>query len=270
MIKVNNKLLINPLVCDTNIWYDIADGNISPNALMKYSMIGTGINISEFASTSKLINNPRHLVRALKAMHQYHALIIKSNFMDHMMSLFDESFESNDTTNDRLLDGFSTYMQIDIDEIPIDNIEKASRQIDEIRRMKDETTSAFNVKIPEIRQIIKDSGGKKVHRKKDFFKSHRKFFSDLLSIFSNHYYHKDFRIPVEDSNWTKLDFFIRTWDEYFRSMELSHNMKLQGNDFADLFNLVYVQPGVRYTTRERKWITLFKSDEVLSEYFIEL
>ena len=269
MIIANGKTIMNPLVCDTNIWYDIADGNISPNVFKKYDLIGTGINISEFAASPNLLSNLKHLIKALRSMRQYHAVIMKSNFIDHMINLFCDDFVSDDTTNDRLLNEFLVLMQIDINEIPIGDLEDASKQICEIQQKKKEMTSAFNKRIPEIRRIIKDTGGKKEHRKKNFTESHRQFFSDIIFSFSEYFYQKGIKISIDDPNWLKLDFFIRSWDKYFRTMELSNNMILHGNDFADLFNLAYVQPGVKYTTRENKWINLFKSDQILSEYFID-
>ena len=106
MIFVNGEPIFNPVVCDTNIWYHIAGGQILLENITRYDLIGTGVNISEFASTDHLINNPSLLINALKAMLKHHKLIMKSNFMDHMLSLFDNKIEIDNTTNDRLLNGF--------------------------------------------------------------------------------------------------------------------------------------------------------------------
>jgi hypothetical protein len=260
-----------PLICDINIWYGLANKSINPEKLRNYHLVGTGINISEFASTPNLINNLKSVVEAARAMQKYHYIIFKSNFYDHMIARFVEDFEPDDSTNEMLLENLLLLTKIDPEsDISQKNINNATKQISVIIDKKNKIAKDFNTRIPEIRQIIKDTGGKKEHREKDFTISHKRFFLSMISNYSKQFYNEDFRISVEDESWRNLDFFIRAWDEYFRTMELQQGMKLHGNDFADLFNLVYVQPGWKYTTMENKWKALFKQDSLLSGYFVDV
>ena len=46
-------------------------------------------------------------------------------------------------------------------------------------------------------------------------------------------------------------------------------MKFQPNDFYDLSNLVYVQPGDKYWTKEKRWKRIISERANLDEYLVK-
>lgn len=271
MIIAGNKALLNPLVCDTNIWYDIADGKISVEKIKKYNLIGTGVNIAEFSATRKMVKDPDKYSRTLKAMLKYHSLIFKDYFLDHILAQFYEDHEIDSTKNDNILEKMLIYMSIDpFKDISDGNYQNTWKHIIEYENLKNEMADSINNRLPLLRDEIKSKEGEENYAAMDLTSAHRNDISNMVEYYAMNGYNKVLKISVEDQKWERLDFFMQTWDKFFRKVVLTKNMKVKGNDFGDLFNLVYVQPGVRYSTRERKWKNLFKSDVTLSEYFIEL
>ena len=57
--------------------------------------------------------------------------------------------------------------------------------------------------------------------------------------------------------WEKVDLFINVFDEFCKDHEMT-NRKVKPNDFYDLFNLAYVQPGDKYWTKEKYWNRLIE------------
>ena len=38
------------IICDTNIWYDIANGNIKPEKIKRLNLVGTAVNVVEIGN----------------------------------------------------------------------------------------------------------------------------------------------------------------------------------------------------------------------------
>lgn len=65
------------VICDTNIWYNIANGLISDKQLDGVQLLGTSVNIREIASTPNLVKDIELMSRVVKAMYNYsHKVII--------------------------------------------------------------------------------------------------------------------------------------------------------------------------------------------------
>jgi hypothetical protein len=47
-------------------------------------------------------------------------------------------------------------------------------------------------------------------------------------------------------------------------------MKMEVNDMSDLFNLVYVSPGMKYFTFDEKWQRLIASEPLTKNYLFQL
>ena len=256
------------VICDTNIWYSVANKKINESRLKDLHLYGTAVNILEISSTPNLIKNIELIVRVVKSMNQHHYLIIKTNPMEHLIVLFNKDYVPDGNVEERLLNGFSTLMNIDTKKIPIENIKKAKKQINKILATQHKVADQINNRLPNIREEIKRKGGKKRHRKIDFTDTWKKFISELVSIYSKEHCDKEYILDIKDKTWENLEFFIYTWESYFKILEIE-NRKFDKNDWADLFNLVYVQPGFKYWTLEKKWNRIFKENEKLSKYLYD-
>lgn len=159
-------------------------------------------------------------------------------------------------------------MDIDTNHIPQKNIEDAILQTNTIVKDQMEIADRINNGLQKIRDEIKKTDGKKRHRLVDFTVSWKKFISEIVSIYSKEHCEKEYKIGINNKAWEKLEFFLYTWESYFKILEIEKR-RFDKNDWGDLFNLVYVQPGFKYWTLEKKWNTIFKENDRLSKYQFE-
>lgn len=60
-------------------------------------------------------------------------------------------------------------------------------------------------------------------------------------------------MPGELIAWNDIELFVKTFDEWLFQLSTNHSLKMTPNDWNDLLNLIYVQPGNKYWTfAERK------------------
>jgi|AntAceMinimDraft_15_1070371.scaffolds.fasta_scaffold36595_1 hypothetical protein len=256
---------MRPIICDTNIWYDIANNKINLDILKQVRLIGTSVNITEISSSPNIVNDIDLTVRTIKAFRKNHDFILINNPMEHLISVFHQDYEPNSKVEDDLLKGFELLLNIDIKEIPQHGFDEAKRRLAKINEGKQKLVDLINTGLPEVRERIKRGIRKKNHRKIDFTKTWKKFISDAVHLYSKEYCNKEYIIDIEDENWSKLELFINTWENYFKELDVSKT-KIKPNDWADLFNLVYVQPEFYYWTNDEPWNRLFEKNELLLKY----
>ena len=254
------------IICDTNIWYDIANNRINPKLLFDVQLIGTSVNITEISSSLNLINKFDLVARTVKAMYKYNSRVIISNPMEYLISLFYIDYEPNVITEQRLLEHFNTLMDIDFDEIPQTNINETKIQIEQIIHSGDSIADKINTDLVNIRQEIKQQIGKEKYRRKDFTKKWKKYFSKLVLEYSKQHCEKEYELDLNNTAWKYLEFFLITWESYFKNNLEIGNWKFDRNDWGDLFNLIYVIQGRKYWTLEQKWNRIFESNEKLKKY----
>jgi len=256
------------IICDTNIWYDIANGKIKPEEISKLKLIGTAVNIIEIASTPNLVKNIELVRRTIKALQKYHFIIISTNPFDHLISIFDSSFEPKDEHVIRLLNDFEVLDNIDtFDDLSFKDWDIVKDKIAETVARKDYITGVVNDVLSQSQTFIKNNHLKKSYSSKSYKDSWKPFFILLISEYYRDKYKEDFIIAENDIHWKRLDFFITAWDEYFKSLDIQYGRKFKNNDWHDLLNLVYVQPEFKYWTSEkRSWAKLLKENKDLKPY----
>lgn len=254
------------IICDTNIWYDIANGRKNIEQLIDIKLIGTSVNITEISSTPNLISNIDLVARTINSMRTHVHEIVISNPMEYMISIFHSDFNPNTNTEMRLLEGFKTLMNIDINSIPEQNIIDAEIQIKEILNTQNELADRINGGLLKIKQDIKRNIGKEKHRKLDFTEIWKNYFSEFVLEYSKQHCAKEYELNINDKSWDQLELFLYTWESYFKNNLEIGNWKFDKNDWGDLFNLVYVYPGAKYWTSERKWNVIFDNNERLRKY----
>jgi hypothetical protein len=256
---------MRPIICDTNIWYNIANNKINTNKLKQVRLIGTSVNIIEISSSPNIISDIDLIVRTVKAFKNNHDFILINNPMEHLITVFNQDYEPDAKVEDELLKGFDILLNIDIKKISQLRLNEAKRRLQKINEDKLKLVNLINNGLPEVREKIKRSEGKKKHRKIDFTKTWKKFISDTVYLYSKEYCSKEYIIDIEDNNWSKVELFISTLENYFKELDVT-KIKFKPNDWADLFNLVYVQPEFNYWTNDDPWNRLFEKNELLLKY----
>jgi len=254
------------IICDTNIWYDIANGRKSIEQLSGVHLIGTSVNITEISSTPNLLSNIELVARTVNSMRIHVHEIVISNPIEYLISLFHSDFKPDTNIEMRLLEGFNILKDIDVNSIPAQNVIDAEKQIKEIVNSQREFTNTINEGLLEVKKNIEKHEGIEEHSKLDFIEIWKKYFSDLVLEYSKQYCVKEYELDINSKSWDQLEFFLYTWESYFKNDLEIGKRKFDKNDWGDLFNLVYVYPGSKYWTSERKWNLIFNSNERLRKY----
>jgi len=254
------------LICDTNVWYQIANKNIKPSDLEGLHLYGTDITCTELSSTPRLISDLTLITNVVKAMNKYHHKMIMANPVEHLIKIFFNDYVQDVERWDQRLNSFNILMNADLSTIPEESIIIAQHQINQIVETLNKFADNINEGLIKIRERILKLEGRKKHIKADHLKTWKEFISEFVRSYSLEYCDREYVIDIEDNNWNQVECFIHTWEKYFKLLE-SENRKFDRNDWADLFNLVYVQPGFKYWTFEKKWNYILKEDKLLKNYF---
>jgi hypothetical protein len=255
------------LICDTNVWYELAAGRIDKSKI-NGQLFGTHITCTELASSQRLISDLPLVKEVVKALKQNHNKIILPNPVEHILSIFFDDFEPDTSGAINILNSFDTLLVMDDVSFPDEKINLVQEKIDRITNPMLDFVARVNDGLILVREKVLIQEGKKKHLQSDHLKFWKGYIANFVKTYGLDYYKKEYIIDPNDENWIKVNFFIGVWEKYFKLLE-SENRKFDRNDWADLFNLVYVQPGYKYWTFEKKWKNIFKNDSGLKSYLYE-
>ncbi|MCC5931058.1 MAG: hypothetical protein JJU28_17560 [Cyclobacteriaceae bacterium] len=237
------------IICDTNIWYGIADGTIPENRLNpKYKYVATFNCIDELSKTHNLLQCPDLVRKAIQKMFTYskhHAIFEPPAIYLKEIGLHDYFY-----------DVFSNHSQIiQFTELIAQghSIDKAKEQeykalLEKRREKLKEIASFFNDRAKIIKPNIKD---KVKHRKEDTTAINRDFINKIVAHQTNS------EGLSENFDWRELELFEKTLKVFFNRIETGAHI-FRENDVYDLFLLVYVNPRRKIWTNEKFWLDLIK------------
>ena len=119
------------IICDTNIWYNIAKKEIDEIELNKIQLIGTSVSIREILLSPNRYKNIDLTRRTVEALYKYHHKLILSNPIEHILTLFYSDYYPNTDLEDKLLIEFNTLMDNNKNLIN-DNLEMIKKKVDNI------------------------------------------------------------------------------------------------------------------------------------------
>lgn len=253
------------VICDTNIWYDLANKKYDKSLIIQDQLIGTSINLREIASSPYLLSNLNLIVNTVKSITKFHDKIFIDNPMDHLITIFHKDYLANSKTEEDILKSFTALINMNINDIPQERFKEVKIRLNNITIPSQNLVDQINNGLPEISQRIKRSIGKQKHRKTDSTKIWKRLISELVSNYSKENCEKEYVIDINDENWKYLDFFITIWERYFNKLEIEKR-NIHKNDWPDLFNLVYVQPGYKYWTSDKIWNQIIDENDKLKKY----
>ncbi|OIN56324.1 hypothetical protein [Arsenicibacter rosenii] len=234
-----------PIICDINIWYMLSDGRILPESVKDEQLIGTYINGYEFCCTPNILKDYNKFRNAVKAFKQYPRKYFGEWPVEYikMLSNLKSCIPGWDQMNRKLDEVINT------EEFQVSEVTRT-----EYSRYTDELAKAV---IPFMEMVEK-------HREQILVKAiHKKRMNDPLVRVQ----HKEVTVNVlnqlmgsNNIDWGKFELFVNTFDEWLRQLSIQPSLKMTSNDWNDLMNLVYVQPGSKYWTHDNKKTKVFIRD----------
>ncbi len=257
------------IITDTNIWYGIEGGKIILDLPANYRLNATYINLFELSITPRLIDDMEYISRVVRTLHDAKPIIIEKNPIEYIIQKQYPDYQITDEKYKEMLVGFEKLMDVDFRNIDPDLYKEATEKfkitIEEWRRILQKLADDVNQLLPELREKIKQSTGKKVHRAIHSLP----LFPELLNLYVKSFTNDGVQLDIETYPWEEIELFVRVWDNFFKDLEVSPNQKFQPNDWFDLFNLVYVGKDSKYWTNEKKWLRLISSDSNTAQYLFK-
>jgi len=236
------------VICDTNIWYNIGNETIKPREYLSANLWGTFISIDELSKSEKLINpDLREYVRkAIQEMIKNKRVIYEPQFF-RLLVESDKDYKYDIKTNDGKLLEFTqliaNYHNIDEKE----NQAKFKEYVVDRKTRIQAGTDFFTSIIEDFKKTLKDPNALKKAKDSVIIRNFIKLIVKSVTKLD---------LP-EDFDWSTVTLFEKTLEHYFYKLETT-NMKIKNNDWLDLAFLVYVRPGQKFWTRDRRLKSLIK------------
>jgi len=255
------------VICDTNIWYEIASGSISPQIFEGYELVATRINIDELTTSPNLLDKLKLVQGALRSIVDYSSFIIAEPPMVYFLRSLLPDGHGYDKLSDEEIKSLEILMNRHHEDFEIDR-PTLENEINRYRSVLHESAGLVNELLLNIRTNIKNTTGKNAHRNLNTIDKTIRLLQ-WISEKGNLLQKDQININWEGFSFEEFDLLIHTLDSYFKELEVS-NRKFTRNDWIDLFNLVYCGPDEKYWTLENKWINLIGSNSKTSEYLFKI
>ena len=262
------------IICDTNIWYELGNQSITKPEGVK--LIATWINIIEIGFSHPEIKNlldPQDCKKAAKAILE---------LADEIIELDPFTFATLKIAPELIIHPKSIKnILTEISQKGLPNSISYQEYKDYYDYFMDMKTS-FADSINARKKIIRKSEIQNYESKEKFKKSDSNqieehsigLMSDINDFLKKeHEKQLDFANQLDFDNTKELvkdlfECFIFPKQLFIKKLILTKSMKMQANDFFDLLNLIYVDKGNFFWTKEKRWKTALR-DAQMGKYLYE-
>ena len=276
LVGSNNKKtsIMKEIICDTNIWYGLGNQSITKPEGVK--LIATWINIIEIGFSHpeiKKLLDPEDCKKAAKAILE---------FADEIIELDPFAYATLKIAPELIIHPKSIkgiLSEISQNGLPNSiSYQENKSYYDYFMSMKTSFADSINAGKELIRKSeIKNNESKEKFKKSDSDQIEEHAIGLMSDI--NDFLKKEHEKQLDFSN--QLDFdttkksvkdlfecFIIPKQLFIKKMILEKSMKMQPNDFFDLLNLIYVDKGKFFWTKEKRWKTVLREAQ-MDKYLYE-
>jgi hypothetical protein len=225
------------IICDTHIWYGIEAGNIIIDDGKE--LVASFLNLTELVTTGKIEYDYDRIQRISKRMIQSKNIALNPlHPFAHIHFLFYKILEEKN----ELVKSFENLGNgLKITEEGKERILEFAKGIVLLKEKASKTVNSAAAKAK-----LKSKSLKHI-REQDLTPAIRQ---QTVKQVNDHF--KRPVIELSTFNWKKLELFIETYKTWTIKLATGE-YKAEVNDWIDLYQLVYVQPGNLYWTKESKW-----------------
>ena len=152
---------MSKIICDTNIWYHIAQNQISLNNLNDFDLIATYINIYELTTSPNILSNIELVRKATIAAFDNHKFLFSDNSWVFLLKLDNPNFNTELSGKNEQI--FELSKQIALGLLPIESIYRP--YIEDSKKRRDDISNEMNKLFDYYKQQAK--GNKKELRDDD-------------------------------------------------------------------------------------------------------
>lgn len=243
------------IIADTNIWYGLGQDKELFEKFSKEPIAPTFANIHELSKSENLIDKEELSRSAIQMLFKFKENAIYEPPFIYLAQLKQEYIYDIVSEIGHWLEFTSEFAKGH--SIDPEKKEVFKQEILAGRKNLDEVAKLFNDEAENIRNRILD---KKAHKKTETYQITAEFINFCVEQSTKG------KVNIDGFELDTIELLVKTLDHFFKTLETSH-MKVQANDWYDFAILTYVQPGDRYWTREKRWISLI-TDAGCGHYLI--
>lgn len=247
------------IIADTNIWYDFGYGHLNTEEL-KEPLCPTFISISELLITEGVAEKIELLRPSIRALFTYKEHVIFDPPLIYLARMTGYKPEND------IPEGLMSLLRASELIAKGHGIDKSKEQafltyVNGHKKKFDEGAETFNNMAVSIKEKFVNKIDLKKHRKEETLEINKRFLSHIVSSVT------EGRANLDGLDFSKIELLLHTLDYFFKELETT-NRKMQPNDWNDLFQLAYVQPGDLFWTHETRWNRLI-TEAGMEQYLYE-
>jgi hypothetical protein len=253
------------VICDTNVWYEIASGKFIPPTNIE--LIATKFSVYEFVTTEVAVHDVLLIQKAIKSIFDYGSGMISVDPFYYFLRNSLERFEVDESVlSKNMKRTFNEMLNMDFSKNPIIPSDIAKEVINESRERREirvQYAKDLNSILPEKRKKINLEIGKKEYLRND----QSNIIKELVYEWTSNYLKtKNDSAEKDQLYWGSIELFLRVTENFYKKLETTKDMKFKPNDVTDWLNLLYVEPGMKYLTFEKKWRDFILVDPKTKDY----
>jgi hypothetical protein len=233
------------IIADTNIWYELGENDELFKSVKQEPICPTFANIYELSKSHNHINDPELIRSAIQKMFHFRYNVIYDSPFIYLAKL-NQSFKNKPMEEIMNLLNF-TEIIANGRKLTSDEQKQFKIEIDELQKTLSHATKLYNDQAEEIQGRIRKSA----YKKTDTVMISAGFIDQSVRAVTKN------QCSIEGFTIEKFALLAITLDQFFRTLVMSP-MRIEDNDWYDLAQLAYVQPGDKYWTKEIRWKSLIK------------
>lgn len=234
------------IIADTNIWYAFSQDKELLNSVKDKNICPTYVNIFELFKTYNLLCNEELVRSSMRSLFEFLDNVIYEPSFIHIAQLHKEYDFDIDDKIGWLLDRTSSFASGAM--VDRTNIEQFTQALSHFEQPLKIAAINYNNLAVDVKENID------VHERKEVVPDYNEIFECIDSYVK---VATEGAIDLEGFDFDNVELFYKTFWQFLREIEVT-SMKIQPNDWLDLLILVYVQPGDKYWTKEKRWKNLIK------------
>jgi hypothetical protein len=246
------------VITDTHIWYNIETGVIKTDALFDVRLIVHYLTINELIFTDKVRRKPELIRRVINTILSYKNQVLFLNHpYFHIRNLYLVDPYVEDASSIKHIGIFNALGRGVT--LTGERSEAFRLRMEGSMNFKERATASENRDALVIKQSFPNLN--KI-RKKDYTSEFRDRIIQEMGAGP-----WKALIEIDGPHWKKLELFEAAF-KMFQIKIRTGEYVMEVNDWNDLYQLVYVQPGSLYWTRENRWKKII-ADSEMGHYLYE-
>ncbi|MFW2477726.1 MAG: hypothetical protein ACN4EP_12470 [Sediminibacterium sp.] len=239
------------VVCDTMVWYELAKGRIVVPDPEQYQLVCTHLSLTEIACSSNNFNKLQEVKAVISEIVKLKPEMIIQYPYEHARFLADNEYTFEYKVEEDLIISFLRIIRNQPgEELAAGELKDYLTDIAARRKENSIDWANFQNELYKLSGIPKSTLKKFQNSEMKLMESRKWLLFQLNQL-------SEKELDFSTIDWSRFELYENVHARYIRNLELS-NFRADRNDDNDLKNMLYVQPGEKYWTLEKRWLSIIR------------